>query len=345
MDDSLQGDAVADPQVGICALRGRSERRRCNSRRFWRRTALLASVLCWVSARVILQGSLAQLWVGAHNAGRQTLQRRLTLHLRASADPSASATEDAVNRLVVPTVIRTTPHASEAKTRRPLQVLVLGEANICRSVLAEVLLRQQLEESGLSEDIGCESKAVKDFCVGEAVPANVRAACEAAGVAEIPDTFAGRLWRPEWDVCDFDLLVAVDRYVAADAMKEVSVWDTIQKEVEYCTKIRGLCEFGGAVESISDPLYGNVGGEQELAAVKQTIAELKPAVRGLTSFLADCVKEAKTADGTDRRRKLARALDAGLERKGAMDWNAPPMLTRRTPSPAGVSNGLFDIEG
>ena len=36
--------------------------------------------------------------------------------------------------------------------------------------------------------------------------------------------------RPEWDVVDYDLLLAVDRYVAADAMKEVSVWDTIQKD-------------------------------------------------------------------------------------------------------------------
>ncbi|CAE8708618.1 unnamed protein product, partial [Polarella glacialis] len=153
-------------------------------------------------------------------------------------------------------------------------------------------------------------------------------------------------------VCDFDLLVAVDRYVAADAMKEVAIWDTIQHEVEYCSKIRGLYEFGEGIE-VEDPIYGNFGDQAEKAAMTRTMAALQPAVSGLFIFLRDAVQEAQQQsgsgqEGTPDRALLQRAVEAGLKRMGDFDWNAPPMLSKREPAgtfaAAFSSDGLFNLD-
>merc|ERR1712194_868713 len=118
------------------------------------------------------------------------------------------------------------------------------------------------------------------------------------------------MWNPEWDVCDFDLILAVDRYVAADAMKEVSVWDTIQKEVEYCSKIRGLYEFGIVGQDINDPLYGNVGGEEERAALEDTFDALQEAVSALVARLVASLGAEESMSREDALGALEKMLDA-----------------------------------
>lgn len=58
-------------------------------------------------------------------------------------------------------------------------------------------------------------------------------------------------------------------------MTQISVYDTINKGGQYTQKVRRLGEFhpviGGATENdgqdIDDPLYGNVGGEIEVASL------------------------------------------------------------------------------
>lgn len=281
---------------------------------------------------------------------------------------AAGPTAEEVGRTVIQPLYRSTPQSSAAAGDASvgqdgaLQVLVLGEANICRSPLAAALLRSALAEAGIADRVHCDSRAVQDFAVGERVPPSVLEECRTQGL-EVSAGHSARLWRPEWDVCDYDLLVAVDRFVAADAMKEVAVYDTIQKEVEYCGKIRGLYEFGDRKEEIEDPLYGNVGGETELLALRRALLALRASTRGLAQSLAEALgvegaREAREAEGGSHLEdqaadpaslgELRQRLDRMLEDMGAFEWDAPPMLRKRTPPmpvEALAGDGLFSLDG
>ena len=57
---------------------------------------------------------------------------------------------------------RSTPWAAQreedASTSTVVQVLMVSESNVCRSVLAEVIMRKQLSECGLDSMVHVESK-------------------------------------------------------------------------------------------------------------------------------------------------------------------------------------------
>ena len=67
-----------------------------------------------------------------------------------------------VSNSVVQTSFRSTPEAAEsrqqASTSTTAEVLLVSESNACRSVLAEAILRQQLQECGLDSLVNVQSK-------------------------------------------------------------------------------------------------------------------------------------------------------------------------------------------
>lgn len=64
---------------------------------------------------------------------------------------------------------RSTPWAAQkeedASTSSVVQVLMVSESNVCRSVLAEIIMRQQLMECGLGDMVQVESKVGQLFCI------------------------------------------------------------------------------------------------------------------------------------------------------------------------------------
>lgn len=81
-------------------------------------------------------------------------------------------------------------------------------------------------------------------------------------------------------------------------MKDVAVLDTINPGGYHSARIRLLGPFAAASpsfkavkmpwvfgEGIADPLYGNVGGEAEQAALWGTLRKLRVACAGLAQFL------------------------------------------------------------
>lgn len=67
-----------------------------------------------------------------------------------------------VSNSVVETSFRTGTEAAEseeqASTSTTAQVLFVSESNVCRSVLAEAILKQQLKDSGLDSIVNVQSK-------------------------------------------------------------------------------------------------------------------------------------------------------------------------------------------
>ena len=95
----------------------------------------------------------------------------------------------------------------------------------------------------------------------------------------LPDEFKARMFDYEKDIVLFDLVLVMDKYTAADVLREVSVYDTVQKETQFSIKVRRLGEFHPQMkdstdpdgQDIDDPLYGNYGGET--AAVSRMMTD------------------------------------------------------------------------
>lgn len=108
----------------------------------------------------------------------------------------------------------------------------------------------------------------------------------------------------EKDIVLFDLVLVMDKFTAADVLREVSVYDTIQKEKRYSAKVRRLGEFHPKLklkedvdgQDIDDPLYGNYGGESTKVST-------------LISMIFSLVQDPSGGGCEDHRRGLFRTLD------------------------------------
>lgn len=70
-----------------------------------------------------------------------------------------------VSSIFVDTAFRSTPWAQEAaeesSTDTTAKILFVSESNVCRSVLAEAVMRQLLQDRGLAEQVTCASKGTR----------------------------------------------------------------------------------------------------------------------------------------------------------------------------------------
>ncbi len=94
-----------------------------------------------------------------------------------------------------------------------IRVLFVCHGNICRSVAAEMVLRQLLEEQGLTERIAADSAAATDEEIGNGIYPPMRRALDAAGVPCRPH--AARLITRA-DYGRYDCLIGMDRENLSD---------------------------------------------------------------------------------------------------------------------------------
>ncbi|KAK9821492.1 hypothetical protein WJX74_002157 [Apatococcus lobatus] len=193
-------------------------------------------------------------------------------------------------RATVQPVFRSTPRegteGEEAQSHGRL--LFVSESNVCRSVLAEAFLRRMISTAGLAEKVSIESKACRDYNIGDPPdPAVLRAAAEIG--LNLQDGKVAELFDPSRDIGVYDMVLVMDKFTASDVLREVSIFDTIHKENSYTSKVRRLGEFHpGLIEKgasddqdIADPLYGNTGGPEEQVAVQEVAEVVNQACNGL----------------------------------------------------------------
>jgi hypothetical protein len=79
---------------------------------------------------------------------------------------------------------------------------------------------------------------------------------------------------------------------------------------------------GQQVEDIDDPLYGNMGGPEELELLREVYQDLQDSCEGLLQFLM----ETKTSlQGSET---LKQGIARTLGQMESLDWLVPPMLQR-----------------
>ncbi|CAM6035848.1 unnamed protein product [Sphagnum compactum] len=220
---------------------------------------------------------------------------------------------------VSPFLQRSVDQASDSK----LRILFLSEGNVCRSIFAEAIFSHLIQDQDLQDSIECTSKASKDYNVGEAPDARAVEVAQELGL-QLREGAVARVFDCTSDIVLFDLLLVMDKFNASDVLKEVTVYEAIDKEGRYSYKVRRLGEFcrKRTVEDIDDPLYGNMGGPEELELLREVYQDLQDSCEGLLQFLM----ETKTSlQGSET---LKQGIARTLGQMESLDWLVPPMLQR-----------------
>ena len=130
---------------------------------------------------------------------------------------------------------------------RPIGILMVCLGNICRSPMAEGMLRQRLEEAGLGSRVRVDSAATGSSHLDH--PPDERAIAIAArhGV-DISGQRARRLVAEDFD--EFDVILCADRTILHDAR--------IRKPRTAHAQVELMLEWSGAgKKDVPDPYYGS----------------------------------------------------------------------------------------
>ena len=126
-------------------------------------------------------------------------------------------------------------------------ILMVCLGNICRSPMAEGVLRARLEEAGLGSRVRVDSAATGSSHVGH--PPDERAiACAARNGVDISAQRARRLLAEDFD--EFDVILCADRTILHDAR--------IRKPRTAHAQVELMLEWSGAgKKDVPDPYYGS----------------------------------------------------------------------------------------
>jgi protein-tyrosine phosphatase len=167
------------------------------------------------------------------------------------------------------------PPPREPGLRYRVCLVCLG--NICRSPMAETVLRAQLAEAGLAELVTVDSAGTGDWHIGDPMNPQARTALNRRGYdGPGPGTHRARQFRPSW-LADHDLVLAMDAANLEDLRRLASPRDR--------TRIRLFGEVGGLTDSgltdsggeIPDP-YG--GTDADFGHVLDLLGAAAPVIAG-----------------------------------------------------------------
>jgi protein-tyrosine phosphatase len=132
----------------------------------------------------------------------------------------------------------------------PYRVCLVCLGNICRSPMAETVLRAALNEAGLDEAVTLDSSGTGDWHVGEPMYPQARTALARRGYDG--SAHRARQFQASW-LPDRDLLLAMDARNLATLRRMAGPAD--RDRIRLFGEVGGLGEIGGG--EIPDPYGGN----------------------------------------------------------------------------------------
>ena len=135
------------------------------------------------------------------------------------------------------------------------RVIFVCMGNICRSPMAEMVLRKQLRETGMQDTVLVDSAGTGDWHVGDPADRRARNALELRGY---PYDHQARQFDPAW-FFERDLIIALDRENLHDLKR-------LAPTPSHASAIRLLREFDASAEAVDvpDPYYGAAAGFDEV---------------------------------------------------------------------------------
>ncbi len=85
----------------------------------------------------------------------------------------------------------------------------------------------------------CVLQGTRDYNVGDGADVSVQAAVQQMGL-QIPENFQARQINPERDIVCFDVVLVMDKFTAADVLREVSNWSCL-RPMEPCHMMTWYC--------------------------------------------------------------------------------------------------------
>jgi low molecular weight protein-tyrosine phosphatase len=175
----------------------------------------------------------------------------------------------------------------------PYRVCLVCLGNICRSPMAETVLRAEVTAAGLDGLVVVDSAGTGDWHVGDGMDPGARAALAARGHDDAgPQMHRARQFQPSW-LSQRDLILAMDRRNAADLRRMARGGDTAR--IRLFGEVGGLTGTQGGGD-IPDP-WG--GGPDEFGRVLDLLGAAAPVI---TARLAQLVRPGSgTGPGDDTR--------------------------------------------
>ncbi|MCI8468539.1 MAG: low molecular weight phosphotyrosine protein phosphatase [Eggerthellaceae bacterium] len=127
---------------------------------------------------------------------------------------------------------------------RPVRILFVCHGNICRSPMAEFVLRDLAERRGAGDRVAVASAATSSEELGNPVHPGTRRMLEAHGISCAGKT-ARRLRSDEYD--DWDLIIGMDDANVRNAARMLGG--------DPAGKVHKLLEYAGSTRDIADPWY------------------------------------------------------------------------------------------
>ncbi len=138
--------------------------------------------------------------------------------------------------------------------------------NICRSPMAEVVLRDRLETAGLGDVVIVDSAGTGGWHIGHDADERARQALEDAGYAF---QHSARQFRPEW-LEQADLLLAMDQANLADLQNLAA---TYEYGAEHIQLFRSFDPEAADSAEVPDPYYGGAAGFTAVLAMVERAAD------------------------------------------------------------------------
>jgi len=157
----------------------------------------------------------------------------------------------------------------------PYKLLFVCLGNICRSPAAENLMRHLLKQSGLEEQVVCDSAGTSSYHIGSPPDRRMTIAAQQRGIPMIGA--ARQFSRNDFEA--FDLILTMDQ----DNYNGVMLLDPGR---QYAHKVKRICDFCRhyADREVPDPYYGGPEG------FNYVLDLLSDACNGLLSHLRETQK-------------------------------------------------------
>ena len=156
------------------------------------------------------------------------------------------------------------------------RVAVVCLGNICRSPIADVVLRQAVERAGLSDRVEVDSSGTGDWHLGH--PMDRRAAATLAAAGYDGSAHRAQQFTEDWYE-EHDLILTMDESNVRDVSSLAPDAETAQERVRMFREFDPRGGYGDL--EVPDPYYGGDDGFTHVLAVVERTAE------GLADALAE----------------------------------------------------------
>lgn len=127
----------------------------------------------------------------------------------------------------------------------PIRILFVCHGNICRSTMAEFVLKDMVARRGLAEQFHIESAATSTEEIGNPVHPGTASMLREHGIGGFEGKRARQLTRADYDA--FDLIVGMDAANMRNMARMLGA--------DPAGKVRKLLEFAGSSRDVADPWY------------------------------------------------------------------------------------------